>query len=103
MNILMPYNVDPSDRLPALMELVSDLADAASVDPVSAGDEMILVSEIKVDLPIELNLLEESGVWQIDASPPTQKIETTVMPVWHRVRLTVSVDNGERNIDPMGS
>ena len=99
----MPYEIDPFDRLPPLEELVAALAGAAIVDPVSAGEEMILVSEIKVDLPIELNLLQESGAWQIDASPPTQKIETTVMPVWHRVRLTVSVDNGERNIEPMGS
>ena len=72
-------------------------------DPEAAGEETIWVSEIKVDLPIELNVLQEQGVWQLDAAPPTQKIETTVMPVWHRVRLRVSVDNGERNLDPVES
>ena len=98
----MPDAIDPSDRLPALAAVLAELAGAASVDPDSAGEETILVSEIKVDLPIELNLLHEQGVWQLDASPPTQKIETTVMPVWHRVQLRVTVD-GERNLEPVES
>lgn len=92
-----------SDRLPSLADFLSELASAASVDADSAGEETIWVSEIKVDLPIELNVLQEQGVWQLDAAPPTQKIETTVMPVWHRVRLRVSVDHGERNLDPVES
>ena len=28
---------------------------------------------------------------------------TTIMPVLHRLRLRVSVDNGERSLDPMES
>lgn len=92
-----------SDRLPSLADFLSELASAASVDADSAGEETIWVSEIKVDLPIELNVLQEQGVWQLDAAPPTQKIETTVMPVWHRVRLRVSVDHGERSLDPVES
>jgi hypothetical protein len=98
-----PYAIDPSDRLPALAEFLAELAGAASVDPDSAGEETISVSEIKVDLPIELNLLEELGRWQLDAAPPSQKIETTVMPVWHRVRLRVTVNNGERDLEPVES
>jgi len=94
--------IDPSDRLPTLAGFLSELATAASVDADSPGEESILVSEIKVDLPIELNLLQEQGVWQLDASPPSQKTETTVMPVWHRVRLRVTLD-GERNLEPVES
>jgi hypothetical protein len=93
--------IDPADRLPSLADLLSELAGAASIDPRAEGDEMLAVSEIKVDLPIELDLLEERGAWQLDAAPPSQKVATTVMPVWHRVRLRVSLDNGERDLDPL--
>ena len=101
MNERPTHEIDPSDRLPALSEFLAELAGAASVDADFAGEETIWISEIKIDLPIELNLLEELGAWQLDASPPTQKIETTVMPVWHRVRLRVAVNNGERNLEPV--
>lgn len=101
MNDLAPYEINPADRLPALAEFLADLAGAASIDPDFAGEETIWISEIKLDLPIELNLLEDSGAWQLDASPPTQIIETSVMPVWHRVRLRVTVNNGERNLEPV--
>lgn len=101
--ITAPRMIDPSDRLPGLAEFLGELASAASVDPDSAGEETVQVSEIKVDLPIELNLLQERGVWQLDASPPTQQVETTVMPVWHRVRLRVTVDDGGSNLEPMES
>jgi hypothetical protein len=97
-----PYAIDPEDRLPTLAGFLAELASAASVDSDSTEEESILVSEIKVDLPIELNLLQEEGVWQLDAAPPTQKTETTVMPVWHRVRLRVTLD-GERSLEPMES
>jgi hypothetical protein len=73
------------------------------VEPEVAGDEVLAVSEIKLDLPFELDLLQEQGAWQLDAAPPTQKIETTVMPVWHRLRLRVSLENGERNHDTVES
>lgn len=98
-----PRMIDHADRLPRLAEFLGELASAASVDADSPFEEATHVSEIKVDLPIELNLLQERGVWQLDASPPTQKIETTVMPVWHRVRLRVTLDNGGSNLEPMES
>lgn len=107
-----------SDRLPALADFLGEVASAASVEPEVAGDAMLagspdaaqlnpgfglVVSEIKVDLPIELDLVEEQGAWQLDAAPPTQLMETSVMPVLHRVRMTVSLDNGERSFDTVES
>ncbi len=98
-----PYAIDSADRLPSLADFLGELVGAACAEPEVEGDVSMIVSEIKVDLPIELNLMQEQGAWQLDAAPPTQKIETTVMPVWHRVRLRVSVDNGERSLDPVES
>ena len=101
MNERPPREIDPEDRLPSLAEFLGELAGAVSPDDDVdvAEQEAVFVSEIKLDLPFELDLLEESGAWQLDAAPPTQKIETTVMPVWHRVRLTVAVNDGERDIE----
>ncbi len=96
--IAAPRMIDPSDRLPRLAEFLGELASAASVDADSPFEETTQVSEIKVDLPIELNLFQERGGWQLDASPPTQKVETTVMPVWHRVKLRVTLDDGGTNL-----
>jgi len=101
--MITPIEINLADRLPSLADFLAELADAATVDPEVSGDDMMLVSEIKVDLPLEMNLMQEQGVWQLDVAPPTQKIATTVMPVWHRVRLRVSVDHGERNLDPVES
>lgn len=92
-----------SDRLPSLADFLTVLAEAATIDPEASGYDMMLVSELKVELPIELNLVQEQGAWQFDAAPPMQKIETTVMPIWHQMRLKVSVDHGERNLDPVES
>ena len=98
-----PYAIDPADRLPALADFLGAITSGVRIDPDSAEEETIFVREIKIDLPIELNLMQELGEWQLDAAPPTQKIETTVMPVWHRLRLRVTLDNGERNLEPLES
>lgn len=103
MKEFVPYEIDESDRLPPLSEFLAELAGVASVDADSEIEEAVSISEINFDLPFEMNLLEESGTWQLDAAPPTQKVETTVMPVWHRVRLRVTVDNGERSFEPVES
>lgn len=100
-----------SDRLPGLADFLGGLASAASAEPeADSPDEaqlnqgfVLAVSELKVDLPVELDLVEDNSVWRLDAAPPTQWIETTVMPVWHRVRMTVSLDDGERGLDSVES
>jgi hypothetical protein len=92
--------VRPVDGLPTLGSLVSELAGAAGVIPEAAG-EVLLVSELTLDLPVEIELTDEDGEWRIEAAPPTQLVETTVLPVWHRVQLRVSLDDGERSLEPV--
>jgi hypothetical protein len=51
------------------------------------------LEQAKVDLPIELDVYTTpDGRVEIASSPPTQQIETTYMPVFHRIRLTVTAD-----------
>lgn len=86
--------------LPTLGTLVGELAGAASVFPEAAG-EALLVSELVLDLPVEIEMTDEGGQWRIEATPPTQLVDTSVLPVWHRMQLRVSLDNGERSLEPV--
>ncbi len=46
-----------------------------------------------LDLPIELDVRSgDDGRVEIISAPPTQHVETTYMPVFHRIRLTVTAD-----------
>lgn len=53
------------------------------------------VEELRVDMPFELDLHVDGDKVQLLASPPTQRTETTVMPVFHQVRLTVRCDEDD--------
>ncbi len=56
------------------------------------------VDTLTLDLPIEIQTLrDEEKQMQLGVSPPTQWLETSVMPVWHRVRVTLECDeHGEK-------
>ena len=64
-----------SDRLPALAAFLGELASAADAGPEAGSpDEALLnpglflaVSEIKVDLPFELDLVQDSNTWRLAA------------------------------------
>lgn len=48
------------------------------------------VSRIKLDLPFEVGIrTADSGDVALGCAPPTQKIETGIMPVFHRLRITL--------------
>jgi hypothetical protein len=75
----------PLDLLPGLAETVGLLA-----EPALEGEGMV-VERLALDLPFEMQVLREGGGIALTASPPTQKTETSIMPVWHRLALTVEV------------
>ena len=82
--------------LEALAELVAACADVTG-DPPDHGrehtrgeDEGIHVTELVVESPLEMGILaDDQGVVELVAAPPRQSMETTVMPVLHRIRLRV--------------
>ena len=65
----------------------------AEPDAVARAQPGYLVDEATFDLPVELQLVDHGdGRIGLHASSPTQKTETTVLPVWHRMRLTLAVE-----------
>jgi hypothetical protein len=78
--------------MPGLADLVFGLVgDAIAAEP--AGSELVgtvVVESITLELPVEL-YVRESG--NVVATAPRQKIETTILPVWHRLKLRVIEDH----------
>ena len=91
---LTGFAVHPDDRLPSLAQLVISLAEAAVL--AGAGPEPgLFLSDLRLELPLELDLLDVGGRVVLDAAPPLQRTETTVMPVWHQVAVHIEADHGD--------
>lgn len=57
---------------------------------------VMTIEQLTVDMPIELKVtVNPDGTCTIKGSPPTQLVQTTVMPVWHQMRLRVVREDGE--------
>lgn len=86
----MPIADDWLQPFATLCAGVADL-DAGLSDPV-LGVEMRM-ERAELDLPIELDVrADDRGVVTIASAPPTQQVETSYMPVFHRIRMTVTAD-----------
>jgi hypothetical protein len=54
------------------------------------------IEQVTVDMPVELKInVNKDGTVNLNASPPTQLVKTTVMPVFHQLKLRVVKDDGE--------
>ena len=51
----------------------------------------LTVTELAFDLPMELRVREnETGDLVLRAGPPTQRVDTTIFPVLHRLRVRMA-------------
>jgi hypothetical protein len=80
-------------RFPSLAELVEEFAAFADGD---AGDEGGLVESIRLELPVELWVEPGAdGRVEVGITAPTQRTETSYLPVFHRFTLTLERTGGE--------
>lgn len=87
---------DPADDLPPLRELLLGFVPVPEDDGEDDDEASLLLESLAVDLPLELSLRRAAGApLELLGSTPTQRIETTILPVWHRLRLTIVTDHGE--------
>lgn len=62
---------------------------------ISDTNGVMAVTRIGIDIPFEMQLVEGEAELRLHGSAPTQHTETTVLPVWHRLRATFAVANDE--------
>lgn len=61
-------------------------------DPFS--HQAMMIEKVKVEMPVEIKVLvEDDGTTTLKSNAPTQSTETTIMPVFHRMKLTVELDS----------
>jgi hypothetical protein len=78
-------SVNADFALPSLSELISEFVGSVSSEDLSLGH----ITKAVIESPIEVQLTTGSGVLSLEGSTPTQTTKTTILPVWHRVRLTI--------------
>jgi len=98
LNIFAHAKPQPPDRTlyRPIAQLVEELTnyDKQIVDP-KTGYAMTL-EQVTVDMPIELKVaVNPDGTVKLTGSPPTQLVQTTIMPVFHHMRLRVVREDGE--------
>ncbi|MEU6765552.1 hypothetical protein ABZ916_23895 [Streptomyces sp. NPDC046853] len=87
----------PDDGLRApLAEFLTRLGAAAQVDDAAMDGAMRLTS-LGLDLPVELDVgTDADGALRVRACPPTQRVATTFLPVFHRMTVRIT---GEEHHD----
>jgi hypothetical protein len=84
-----------ADALPPLADVLLSLAmidegDAVMSGLASAGGTV--VERIAISFPLELDITAVDGhVAAVGASAPTQYTETTIMPVFHQLALSLEI------------
>jgi hypothetical protein len=79
----------PDDTVPPLPPLAETVLAMVDVDGIGNAAQEMHVSELTFDLPVEIEASADAGsVIALGLAPPTQIIATTVMPVFHRLRVT---------------
>lgn len=50
------------------------------------------IESIKIEMPFEMDIRNDTDDnIVLSSSPPTQKIETTFMPVFHKIKLNIEI------------
>lgn len=85
--------LDRDQELPIFSEFLEGLSDVTQPVGDVFGENVLLVTDVKVNLPFELDIkINEDGNVSFLAAPPTQRIETTIMPVFHTVGIHLVLD-----------
>lgn len=83
--------IDPAiDALLPFSDLIATLADYEKQRIDSDTGQVLTVEAIAVHMPVELRVsVDDSGQVTLKGSPPTQRTETAVLPVFHQMKLRI--------------
>jgi hypothetical protein len=79
------------DLSPPFHQLIWELVDTemAIADPTSGMVQ--IVEQVEIDMPVEIRVeVNEQGQVKLTGSPPTQRTETTILPVFHQMKIRIS-------------
>jgi hypothetical protein len=90
LNNVTDASVHIDEALVPLRDLVEGLViEGGQIEDEQLGVSMSIES-IKLDLPVELDIFtDDNGQVIIGGAPPTQHTETSIMPVFHQLKMTV--------------
>ncbi|BAZ11125.1 hypothetical protein NIES4071_29510 [Calothrix sp. NIES-4071] len=86
--------VSQNDVLLPFSQVINQLADYEMYieDPVFG--QSLSVESIKIDMPVEIRVsFDDNGEVALKGSAPTQRTETTILPVFHRIKIQICQDN----------
>lgn len=86
---------EAEDALPSLAAMIGALLSQEDDDVEPEVEGSPFIESMTIELPVELALeAGESDALATRCSPPTQYTKTSVMPVFHKLRVRVVRSNG---------
>ncbi|MEL6440786.1 MAG: hypothetical protein AAFQ80_16210 [Cyanobacteria bacterium J06621_8] len=86
--------LEDNEILIPFAEMVQQLVDYGEPLEDSTGDRTMAIEKVTVDMPVEFKVLvDDDGQASLKSNAPTQSTETSIMPVFHRLKLTVELDS----------
>lgn len=76
------------DALAVSAEPLIDLTSINELD--ESWRQGIYIEQMSIELPIEIEIaVEDTGSVRLAGSPPTQYTETSIMPIFHQLKLYI--------------
>jgi hypothetical protein len=81
----------------AIADLITQFTDYPKLNVDPETGYVMTTEQVTVDMPVELKVaVNPNGtVKNLKGSPPTQLVKTTIMPVFHHMRLRIVREDGE--------
>lgn len=91
---ITPTNLANDDSLlMPFSQLIHDLVDYNKHLEEPILGQVMTVEQVKLNMPVEINIaVDDQGKVTLNGSPPTQRTETTILPVFHQLKLRVVRD-----------
>lgn len=100
----MSWNEEIDEAYASFVDNITAFADIPGIFEDPHHVQRLRVRRIDVETPIELDLrASKEGVTALGAAPPVCRTETTIMPVFHTLRLTLVPDAELTTIEEEGA
>lgn len=93
MKIRNPYNPDYKIIDRALLPVSQFMAALGDIQGEIRNEvSSMSIENIKIEMPFEMDIKnDDNDNLVLSSSPPTQKIETSFMPVFHKIKLNIEI------------